>query len=291
MLTTLALTLLVSAAPNPKTYARPDLLVEPAALKKEADRKGVVILDARRKAEYLLGHVPGAQWVDVAAAARGFDKADKATWASRIGALGIDSKSKVVIYDAVQYKDAARLWWILRYWGVKDVRLLNGGWAGWKAAGGELSRDVPDVKSVSPELTPQADRLATKDELLKEIEGKKLGQLVDTRSKEEHCGETTTASRNGAIPGSKHLEWSDTIDSKTGKFKSHDVLAKLFKDAGIDTSKSATTYCQSGGRASVMAFALELAGGKPARNYYRSWLEWGNDEKTPVVKPEKKKKE
>jgi thiosulfate/3-mercaptopyruvate sulfurtransferase len=245
MLTTLALTLLVPAAQADKAaYAKPDLLVEPAALKKEADRKPFVILDARRKAEYLLGHVPGAQWVDAGAWARGFGKDDKEAWAGRIGALGIDRNSKVVIYDANQSKDAARLWWILRYWGVKDVRLLNGGWAGWKSSGGELTRDVPEVKSVSPELAAQPYRLAAKDDLLKEIKDKTLGQLVDTRSEEEHCGKSTTAGRNGAIPGAKHLEWSDTIDRKTGKFKSPDALAKLFKDAGIDVSKSATTYCR-----------------------------------------------
>jgi thiosulfate/3-mercaptopyruvate sulfurtransferase len=292
MLTTLALALLIPAAQDDKVpYAKPELLVEAAALKKEADRKAFVILDARRKAEYLVGHVPGAQWVDAAAWARGFGKDGKATWAGRFGALGIDTKSKVVIYDAVQNKDAARLWWILRYWGVKDVRLLNGGWNAYKSSGGELSKDVPEVKSVNPELTAQADRLATKDDLLKAIKEKALGQLVDSRSKEEHCGESTTAARNGAIPDAKHLEWSDTLDSKTGRFKSPDALAKVFKDAGIDVTKPATTYCQSGGRASVMAFALELAGGKPARNYYRSWAEWGNDEKTPVIKPEPKKKD
>src|SRR6476646_7777736 len=198
MLTTLALTLLVSAAQADKAaYATPELLAEPAALKKEADRKGVVFLDARRKAEYLLGHVPGAQWVDAGAWARGFGKDDKAAWAGRIGALGIDTKSKVVIYDAVQYKDAARLWWVLRYWGVKDVRLLNGGWAGWRSAGGEVSKDVPQVEAVKAELTAQPDRLATMGEMLKALEKKALGQVVDARSEDEHC--------SGSIPGAKHL--------------------------------------------------------------------------------------
>ena len=60
------------------------------------------------------------------------------------------------------------------------------------------------------------------------------------------------------------------------------------KDANIDPEKATVTYCQSGGRAAVAEFALELMGGKNVRNYYRSWAEWGNDESTPVVKPEKK---
>src|SRR5262245_40635610 len=121
MLTTLVLTILIPAAQKEKAYATPDLLVEPAALKKEDDRKAFVILAGRRKAEYLIGHVPGAVWVDAAAWARAFGKVDsKADWASRIGGLGIAADTKVIVYDAAQSKDAARIWWILRYWGVKD---------------------------------------------------------------------------------------------------------------------------------------------------------------------------
>jgi thiosulfate/3-mercaptopyruvate sulfurtransferase len=291
MLTAVVLTMLAPAAPDQKEYARPKLLAEPAALKKEDERKGFVILDARRKAEYLSGHVPGAVWVDPAAWAKAFGKGDgKSDWSGRIGALGVATDSKVVVYDASQSKDAARIWWILRYWGVEDVRLLNGGWAGWKSAGGDVSKDVPEVTATKPELKPQADRLATKDELLKAIEKKSLGQLVDARSEGEHCGETTTAERNGSIPEAKHLEWSDTIDRKTGRFKSAAELAKLFEAAGIDPTKPATTYCQSGGRASVMAFVLELAGGAKAKNYHASWAEWGNDDKTPIIKPKPKAK-
>jgi thiosulfate/3-mercaptopyruvate sulfurtransferase len=111
---------------------------------------------------------------------------------------------------------------------------------------------------------------------------------VDARSAEEYCGTADTAKRNGAIPGAVHLEWSDTVD-KAGRFKSPEELTKLFREAGIDPSRPSITYCQSGGRAAVMAFALELMGGKDVRNYYRSWSEWGNSEDTPVVKPGPKK--
>jgi thiosulfate/3-mercaptopyruvate sulfurtransferase len=65
-------------------------------------------------------------------------------------------------------------------------------------------------------------------------------------------------------------------------------LTKLFRDAGIDPARPATTYCQSGGRAAVLAFVVELMGGKEVRNYYRSWSEWGNADDTPIEKPKKK---
>jgi thiosulfate/3-mercaptopyruvate sulfurtransferase len=113
--------------------------------------------------------------------------------------------------------------------------------------------------------------------------------LIDTRTTGEYCGESKLAKRGGAIPTSKHLEWIDTLDARTGRFKDAAVLRKLFKDAVIDPSMPATTYCQSGGRASVMAFVLEMVSGKEARVYYRSWSEWGNDENTPIVTPPPKR--
>ncbi len=108
------------------------------------------------------------------------------------------------------------------------------------------------------------------------------------RSESEYCGEANTAKRNGAIPGAVHKEWTEVIDKKTQRFKSPEALAKLFKEAGVDLDRSSVTYCQSGGRAAVMAFTLELMGVKSVRNYYRSWSEWGNEEDTPVEKPRAK---
>jgi thiosulfate/3-mercaptopyruvate sulfurtransferase len=68
-------------------------------------------------------------------------------------------------------------------------------------------------------------------------------------------------------------------------------LKRLFDAAGIAIDRPTATYCQSGGRAAVMAYGLELMGAKDVRNYYRSWSEWGNADDTPVVKPVTKKKQ
>ena len=87
----------------------------------------------------------------------------------------------------------------------------------------------------------------------------------------------------------RHLEWIDLMDKTTRRFKSADEIGKLFNDAGIDLKAKTATHCQSGGRASVMAFGLELMGAKDVSNYYRSWSEWGNSDDTPVV-PGKPKK-
>jgi thiosulfate/3-mercaptopyruvate sulfurtransferase len=272
-----------------KAYPRPDLLIEAADLLKPEAAHKFIVLDARGKDKYQEGHVPGAVWVDVITWARQFGEGkDREGWSKRIGALGIDRDARVVLYDDNLAKDAARVWWILRYWGVEDVRLLNGGWTAWKAVGGTVDKQETKPKSVEAKLSPRGERLATKSQLLEALKGKPP-QILDARSTGEYCGTEETAKRNGSIPGAKHLEWSDVLDKKTGRFKSQEDLTRLFKEAGIDPSQPATTYCQSGGRAAVLAFVVELMGGKEVRNYYRSWAEWGNDPDTPIVKPQPKK--
>lgn len=274
------LCLLFAADP---AYAKPEMIVEPAELIRSAGK--VLILDARSKMAYEVGHVSGAVRVDVDGWAKAMTAMEDAkAWGRRLAAAGVGGDRPVVVYGTVKTVDPVRVWWILRYWGLKDVRVLNGGWEAYLKAGGHADkRDTPvgDVKP--PALKAQAERLATKEQILAGLKDGKLGPLIDARSENEHCGLTKSAKRNGAVPEAKHLEWRATLDAD-GRFKSAAELAKLFREAGLDPSKPATTYCQSGGRASVMAFVVELMSGQPARNYYRSWSEWGNDEKTPVVK-------
>lgn len=278
---------LASPADKPSVgYAKPELLVEASELTTLSTKRMVRILDARGKGNYLDGHVPGAVWVDAPSWAHAFaasQDADK--WQKIIAPLGISPADTIVIYDNNKLKDAARIWYILRYWGFDDVRLLNGGWKAWQATGAEPQKATPIVQPIKDlKLKPERQRLATKTQLL-ELLKSKPPQIVDARSEGEYCGTEETAKRNGSIPGAAHVEWSDTLDAKTGRFKSAEELAKLFEKAGVNPTKPAVTYCQSGGRAAVLAFVLELMGGKDVRNYYRSWSEWGNDPATPIVKP------
>jgi thiosulfate/3-mercaptopyruvate sulfurtransferase len=187
-----------------------------------------------------------------------------------------------VVGDAVN--ESARVWWLLRYWGCADVKLVNGGWAGYVAADGPVSTDAVKPSPTTVTLTPRPERLATKSQLLDALKGQPP-QIVDARSKDEFCGTAETAKRNGSIPGAVHLEWTEALDPKTKRFKSPAELRALLTERHIDVNRPAVTYCQSGGRAAAVAFTLELMGGKQVGNYYRSWAEWGNDPNTPIVKP------
>ena len=266
-----------------ETYPNRKLLVEPAELAKAAGE--FVILDARDAPKYAELHIEGARLVDHAEWSKAFGEGqDVAGWSKRIGELGIDDNTKVVVYDDNLNKEAARVWWILHYWGVRDVRLLNGGWKGWFQEHLPFGSGTPaPPKPTSFSAKPIRERLATKEQLLRSLDKKEL-QIVDARSKAEFCGtDKFKNKRAGAIPGSKHLEWGDLLDKETGRFKPAEQLQELLASAGIDLDRPTATHCQSGGRASVMAFALELMGAKDVSNYYKSWSEWGNVDETPIV--------
>src|SRR5262249_40278117 len=133
------LLLVASLSATSAPYPRADLLVEAADLAKPESAR-FRILDVRPRASFADGHIPGAVWVDVDAWSKAFSAGqDASVWAKLIGAVGIDSDATVVIYDDNKSKDAARVWWILRYFGVKDVRLLNGGWSAWRARNGTIA--------------------------------------------------------------------------------------------------------------------------------------------------------
>jgi thiosulfate/3-mercaptopyruvate sulfurtransferase len=270
-------------------YPHAEMLVEPNALAKAEIAKQFVILDAREQKLYDAGHVPGAVRVDAAAWAKAFNGKDAEGGSARIGSLGIRADSKVVVYDGNSFLDAARVWWILRYWGVDDVRLLNGNWATWKKSGLAVETETKAASPVAFTAKPRSERLATKELVMASLKDRSL-QIVDARSEGEFCGtDKLKNKRGGAIPGAKHLEWIDLIDKESQRFKTPDQLRALFADAEILLDRPTATHCQSGGRASVMAFGMELMGAGKVANYYASWGEWGNADDTPVVAGKPKK--
>lgn len=277
-----------------ESYRRPRLLMEPGRLAK-AESGQFVILDVRGSEAYDVGHITGAIRVDHDKWKEAFgDGSDAEAWSKRIGELGIGTDRSVVLYDDSACKDAGRIWWILRYWGVRDARLLNGGWKTWNAR--KLPVSTEEMATPTPvafEATPSKGRLVTKDQVLKATTDHRF-QIVDTRSDDEYCGiDLKKNLRGGSIPGAKHLDWVNLIDPETDRFKSPKDLDRLFDEAGIDLSQPTASHCQSGGRASVMVFGLELMGAKNAKNYYPGWSEWGNLEDTPIEKvaPQQEKAE
>lgn len=274
MLPLAAVVYLLSA--DPAGYARPDLLVEPAAVLKPGAADAFRVLDVRSAGKYDAGHIPGAvsapltKWSKATAG----KTADTAFWKAELAAVGVTPKKPVLVY-ADDVREACRGWWLLTFAGVPDVRLLDGGWGAYTAAGGPVQKEPVAATAAPHDWTSPAGRKADKEDVLGMIKGKK-DRIIDARSADEF--------KAGRVPGATWLEWSELIDPKTQKFKPAGELAKLFRDRDLDPTAGGCVYCQSGGRASVVAFGLELMGAKGARNYYRSWSEWGAAADTPKEK-------
>ncbi len=242
------------------------------------------VLDVRPADAYARGHAPNAVRVDAEAWGMKSHQPgaleNAALWGELIGSLGIDADTPAVVYDETVTPTAARVWWLLRYAGVRDVKLLNGGFKAWQSAGGEPSRAQPAARA--RRFQPQFQkRLLADREFVRAALAKDAVCLVDARSSAEYTGERAQGPRGGRIPGARHADWTEFVDAN-GRIKPPHELAEILRQARVATDHTAVTYCQSGGRAALDAFVLELMGARDVKNYYRSWSEWGSDAKLPI---------
>jgi thiosulfate/3-mercaptopyruvate sulfurtransferase len=260
------------------------LLIEAPELAKPEVTARCCVLDARSGDWYRKAHIAGALWVDYQDWAAAFTGQPKpAAWEKKIGALGIDADTPVVVYDNGQGKSAAHVWWMLRYWGVKDVRPLNGGFYAWTLAGAAQQQEAPRVAARAVRLRADTGRSVGKKEML-ELARSRAEQILDARTAAEFRGEVREARRGGAIPSARHLAGTEMVDPKTWHFRSPEELTRLFRAAGVDPAEPAVTYCHSGERAALLAFGLELMGATQVRLYLPGWSEWGNAGDTPVAR-------
>ena len=211
------------------------MLVESAQLQIKLNSRRLRIVDVRPGAEYAKGHIPGAVRVDVgdwktqAVAERGLH--DSEGWAKRIAALGISRDTHVVVYGN-RVSNSARIWWLLKYVGVTDVSLIDGGWDTWVREDRPVDTSTPQV--TSSKFTPnfQVDRLAEIDSVKESLTSRSV-KVVDTRSDDEFTG--------GRVPGSVHLEWKHLL-ADDGRFKTHRQLKTLFREQGILPADTAVCY-------------------------------------------------
>lgn len=273
-------------------YPRGDLLVEPTDLASLAPK--IVLLDARSMEQFAKGHFAGAVPVDpddwdAAFAAKAEPTAEeRAAWSQRIGALGIDGRKPVVVYGQT-LPSVARVWYLLAYWGVPDTRMVNGTWpaiADKQQSRPIVTKQFDQPKPASFNVAPRRDLLATKTDVLRlALLPEKSEQILDARSQGEFQGSGKPTDRTGHLPTACHLDWSNLVDRKTGRFLPADQLRARLANAGIRLSQPVVAHCQGGGRSAVMTFALRLLGNEKAANYYRSFGEWQSDPSLPVVKP------
>lgn len=271
-------------------------LVEAERLMQIQEDDNLVIVDFRKPEYFHQGHIPGAVniWrTDLENKNYPFGgmMPEKEELEQVLGKLGIESNDHLVIYDDKGSVDAARLWWLLRYYYFDSVRLLNGGLSAWQGVGGILSIERTKYLPTQFKL-PDSSRtgMLAKKEFVKKwvFDQNRKAVLVDVRSDDEYSGriQKLGAKRAGHIPRSIHIEWSKAIDfNDHNKFRSEKELKSMFEPAGIGTMDTVVIYCHSGSRSAHTAFVLEkLLKYKWVMNYDGSWTEWSYFDDLPVIK-------
>ena len=253
----------------------PPLISHEELQKRLGDTK-LRLLDARSKADYDKGHIPGAIWVDgklFLDIARPETFADASAWARALAPLGISADSEVYLYDAARQHDAGRLWWLLSYAGVDRVGLIDGGFPLWERQGRPVTSEVPKVEPRRFEAHLHAKRVASRDDVQAAIEKKDV-QLLDSRSEEQYRGEIkpTNGGQPGHIPSAHSLNGFDLVD-EDGKFLDADIQRSRLAKAGIAADRPLIVYSAGGARSALTIFALKRLG-ISARHYYQGIPDW-----------------
>lgn len=257
-----------------------------------------VVLDVRYspgradgREQHARGHVPGAVFLDLETVLAGPRRPDGVggrhplpsaeAFEEGMRAAGASADRDVVVYDDWSSVAAARAWWLLRYFGHERVRVLDGGWKAWVAAGLPVSTgsEVPEPGDLQAE--PGHRRVITADEAARYAHS---AVLVDSRPADRFRGENETMDPvAGHIPGAVSVPALENVDDQ-GRFLPNAVLAERLRAAGVVDGNLLATYCGSGVQACHLALAAAASDVAPdAAVYVGSWSDWISDPSRPVA--------
>ena len=281
---------------------RNQYLIDTATLQSQLAEPDLAVIDASwylpsagrdAHAEYLSAHVPGALFFDIDVIA------DTSTglphmlpkpepFAKVMGALGLSDTMRYVVYDGAGIFSAARVWWTLRTYGVRDVRVLQGGLPKWRAEGRPL--EAGEVRRPPATFIAHLDKSALADQqAVARVLKTGDAQVVDARSAERFRGdapEPRAGVPSGHIPGSLNLPYTEL--NNDGQLKEADEIEAAFKRAGVDLDKPIVTSCGSGVTAAIVSLAASSVGHPDLSLYDGSWTEWGSRPDLPVAKGDAK---
>jgi len=269
-------------------YAHPEALVETDWLAEHATDPSVRVFEVDvDTAAYEQGHVAGAiglNWKTDLQQRPVRDLLSKPQLETLLSKNGVAPDTTIAIYGDNNNWFAAWFFWLLKYYGHADVRLVNGGRGKWLAEQRPTTTAVPAFPATRYSANaPDASVRALRQYVLDTVErnGKKL---VDVRSPKEFSGELLApenlpqegAQRAGHIKGAVNVPWASAV-AEDGRFKSVDELTRIYGDKGLDGSTETIAYCRIGERSSHTWFVLKyLLGHEKVRNYDGSWTEYGS---------------
>jgi thiosulfate/3-mercaptopyruvate sulfurtransferase len=233
--------------------------------------------------DYLQAHIPGARFLDIDAVS---DRANPAPhmlptaedFARAMEELGVSSDDRIVVYDNSPIRTAARGWFMLRHFGVRQVAILDGGFQKWIAEGRPTQSGEPEPRNARFQTAERGD-VVTKQQILGGIEL----PIVDARGAPRFEGsepDPRPGVAAGHIPGARNVPFS-ALYNEDGTFRSREELERLFEEGGVDAKQPFVASCGSGVTANSLLFAAYLLGNDETRLYDGSWTEWGADPATP----------
>ncbi|NDV88757.1 3-mercaptopyruvate sulfurtransferase [Aurantimonas aggregata] len=271
-------------------------LISPEQLAETLGRPGIAVVDASwylpaqnrfARAEYDTGHIPGAVFFDQDAVVDPASSLPHAlpketVFAEAAGQMGISDTDTIVVYDGMGLFSAPRVWWLFRVFGAEDVRLLDGGFPAWQAAGLPVETETPSPTPAVFDAHLDRDAVASLDEMKDWVE---MGgrQIADARPADRFAGEATeprAGVRAGHMPGAASVPIG--LVTEGGRLKSPEALRETFAAAGVDPDAPVVTSCGSGVTAAVLSLALASLGNADVKLYDGSWTEWGSATDTPV---------
>lgn len=278
------------AAGGPKVHE--SLIVSTEWLAKHLNDDTLVLLQVGDKNEYLAGHIPGAQFIQVAdiSIPRGQGLTLELPAVAQLQAafekLGVNNKSRVVVYFGKDWvTPTARVFMTLDYLGLgKRTSILDGGLPAWRAEGRPVTAEVREPKR--GHFTPRPNTKLVVDAAWVSANLNKPGvAILDARVPKFYTGaEAGQMPRAGRIPGAKNIPF-DSLVEESNKFKSAAALLELFNNAGVKQKDSVATYCHIGQSASLLYFVARYLGYE-AHLYDGSFEDWSHRPELPVEKSE-----
>ena len=242
---------------------------------------------------YERGHIQGAvnfKWHTDLVDPVKRDIASKENFEKLLRQAGVNNDSTIVIYGDSNNWFAAWGAWVFDVYGVKNVKLLDGGRKKWEAEKRPLTPLATQVAAGNIKVSDANNNLRAKLIDVVAVANKKSDTaLVDIRSSDEFTGKVIApagvqelAIRAGHVPGAVNVPWGQAV-AEDGTFKSAEELKKIYGAVGIDGKKPIITYCRIGERSSHTWFALSKILGYNVKNYDGSWTEYGNSVGNPVI--------
>ena len=288
---------MVDAAASPsKGYAHPDVLVTTEWTAAHLDDPKVRIVESDEDVLlYEIGHIPGAvmlDWHTDLQDQTNRDFIDKAAFEKLLSDNGIANDTTVLFYGDRNNWYATYAFWLFKYYGHEDARVIDGGRAKWEAEGRPYTRERSTPKPTTYVAKEADDRIrAFRDDVLEFVKNGE-GGLVDVRSPQEYTGEVIHmvgypqegAQRGGHVKGARNIPWGKAANDD-GTFKSAEELKAIYDAEGITGDNDVIAYCRIGERSSHTWFVLTyLLGYDNVRNYDGSWTEYGSLVNVPIEK-------